>query len=286
MKSTLSRICTIMAVRRISAFPVAQTRRIFQKASLLTCERTPGFPSLTATHKSRQLSDAPSSPTADVQKSQNVDKYESDLIVVLDMDECLIHSEFLHSRNSNLAHQLMSDKDQQVENNDDQVDSFQITLDDGGVVKVNTRPGLHDFLDAVTTKFETHIYTAAMEVYAKPVLDTIDPHGKIQGRWYRDHCRLEARQGIYVKALDSLPIYQKDGAPDLRRVVLVDNNPLSFLANPDNGILVSSFYNDPKDRTLPLVWNLLETLDYHEDIRPILRQQFRLHEVLRYYLSQ
>lgn len=58
-----------------------------------------------------------------------------------------------------------------------------------------------------------------------------------------------AVQGIYVKDLTVLKL-------DLSRVVLVDNNPMSFLAQPSNGIPVPSWYDDPHDRSL-LVGRLL-----------------------------
>ena len=67
---------------------------------------------------------------------------------------------------------------------------------------------------------------------------------------------------------------------DARRVVLVDNNPLSFLPNPSNGILVSSFYDDPKDDTLEAVMELLHELDESDDVRPILDGRFGLRDVL------
>lgn len=113
-------------------------------------------------------------------------KYSSDLIVVLDMDECLIHSQFLSDK--------LVDKYRQVEdrppttssesllnrgvddniisnNNRDEsslflnaCDSFRISLPDGDMVKVNKRPNLDIFLKEITSKFETYIFTAAMEV--------------------------------------------------------------------------------------------------------------------------
>jgi hypothetical protein len=67
---------------------------------------------------------------------------------------------------------------------------------------------------------------------------------------------------------------------DERRVVLVDNNPLSFLPNPSNGILVSSFYDDPKDDTLEAVMELLHELDGSDDVRPILDDRFGLKDAL------
>ena len=54
----------------------------------------------------------------------------------------------------------------------------------------------------------------------------------------------------------------------------------SFLANPEHGILVSSFYDDCRDTTLPAVLDLLHELDKHEDVRPVLDAKFRLRQAL------
>jgi len=100
--------------------------------------------------------------------------YSSDLVVVLDMDECLIHSQFLSDQ--------LVDKYRQVEdrpssnskkgNNEEAFiwstcDSFRIKLPDGDLVNVNKRPNLDLFLKEITSKFETYIFTAAMEVRAR-----------------------------------------------------------------------------------------------------------------------
>jgi Dullard-like phosphatase family protein len=228
--------------------------------------------------------------------------YESDLVVVLDMDECLIHSKFLSSPAAAqvYAHQLrrQHNHDQvnsastadNAEDGDSAgssstlskskiVDSFNVTLPDGDLVHVNVRPGLTDFLEQVTAKYETHIFTAAMEVYAKPVLDQLDPTGtKFAGRWYRESCQSCPEHGAYIKNLRNLE--QDVHLGNMNRIVLVDNNPLSFLAQPSNGILVSNFYSDPTDSTLPAVWQLLQELDQCQDVRPILQERFRLKEAL------
>jgi Dullard-like phosphatase family protein len=206
--------------------------------------------------------------------------YESDLIVVLDMDECLIHSQFLSSPQTAqvYAHQLKQQRRQSTRNAGKAVvDHFKITLPEGDLVHVNLRPGLTEFLEKVGDRFETHIFTAASKVYAKPVLDRLDPDGTLfAGRWYREHCSYQDfPTRAYVKNLENLPL------ANLSRVVLVDNNPLSFLSHPTNGILVSSFYNDPNDTSLRTVWKLLEELDAHEDdVRPILEERFGLPQAL------
>jgi CTD nuclear envelope phosphatase 1 len=143
-------------------------------------------------------------------------------------------------------------------------------------VYVNLRPGLTDFLKAVSAKYETHIFTASLAVYADPLLNQLDPDGTMfAGRWYREHCAFHPSQQAYVKDLDRLPFKEQ-----LNRVVLVDNNPLSFLTHPNNGILVSSFYNDPNDTSLQSVWHLLQELDRQPDVRPHLEQRFGIKKAL------
>jgi Dullard-like phosphatase family protein len=197
------------------------------------------------------------------------------------MDECLIHAQFLSNPAAAqvYAHQLRQRRMNNVSAHG-HVDSFRFALPDGELVHVNLRPGLRDFLQAVTDRFETHVFTAAVDVYADPLLDTLDPSGTMfAGRWYREHCVYDAKQIAYVKNLCTFPpVLNKN----LDRVVLVDNNPLSFLANPSNGILVSSFYNDPTDKTLPAVWDLLQVLDNKKcDVRPHLDEQFGLKKALQ-----
>lgn len=53
---------------------------------------------------------------------------------------------------------------------------------------------------------------------------------------------------------------RETGRFDLSRVVLVDNNPLSFHAQRENGILIRSFYDDPRDRELSEVLKMLDII--------------------------
>lgn len=274
---------------------------------------------------------------------------DSDLIVVLDMDECLIHSQFLSQQGRALSAPeldgggdddgggegpVMADKYRQAEarptrstafHTDEEAESiiaanceyFRYHLADGDLVHVNKRPNLDVFLREVTGRFETHVFTAAMEVYANPLLDRLEsdlagagggPASKFDGRFYREDCILDPDLGVYVKDLETVmrgrerweagacdeasaeeKCEEGDGsggvdavaAFDGRRVVLVDNNPLSFLANPSNGILVSNFYDDPKDATLDAVLELLQELDGEDDVRPVLEERFGLKDALR-----
>jgi len=194
----------------------------------------------------------------------------SSLCVILDMDECLIHSQFPGGS----EYRQLEERPQAAEGG---VDNFSLELPDGDLVHVNKRPGLDEFLRAVSSQWETHVFTAAMEVYARPVLDVLDPDDEIfSNRYYRDSCTLDAELGVYVKDLTNVVCGR-----DLTKVVLVDNNPMSFLAQPQNGILVSNFYDDPADETLPAVLKLLEQISDLDDVRPKLSGMFGLKEALR-----
>lgn len=70
---------------------------------------------------------------------------------------------------------------------------------------------------------------------------------------------------------------------DMSRTVLVDNNPLSFICQPTNGVLVASFYDDPNDTALTSVMQLIRHLDRAGDVRPILKDMFRLDVLLGDY---
>lgn len=198
-------------------------------------------------------------------------EYDSDLVVVLDLDECLIHSQFLGGRGSSYAHQVLRcDDHTPSEVGSSSVDAFEVYLENGEHVRVNKRPHLHDFLRNVSDKYETHVLTAAMQVYAMPILNILDPDDTIFSSCrFRDSCRIDMDMNAHVKNLDFAW-----GGDQIKRTVLVDNNPLSFLDNPDNGILVSNFYDDPNDTTLLAVIDLLGELDSEKDVRPLLQSRF------------
>ena len=102
------------------------------------------------------------------------------------------------------------------------------------------------------------------------------------GVYAKDLCDVLRKRKAIINGIDEPETAEENGdlLCDERRVVLVDNNPLSFLPNPSNGILVSSFYDDPKDDTLEAVMELLNELDESEDVRPILEERFGLKDAL------
>lgn len=64
---------------------------------------------------------------------------------------------------------------------------------------------------------------------------------------------------------------------DLARTVLVDDTPLAFLHQPDNGVPVLGFRGDPDDQLLSeAVLPMLQTLAREGDVRPFLRKRFEM----------
>jgi CTD small phosphatase-like protein 2 len=200
------------------------------------------------------------------------------LTVVLDMDECLIHS-------SNFSDRAASSSARQAEfrpdnvGGDGAVETFLLDMGDGVTCTVHKRPGLEAFLQACAAEFDTYVMTAGTQPYAEPLLDTLDPQNELLlGRFYRHHCRKVAgpRGTQYLKDLEA--VLPKNTDPG--RMVLVDNNPMSFVCQPDNGILVPDFHGAPDD-VLERVLGLLHQLDIDDaDVRPRLREMFRLEERL------
>jgi len=142
--------------------------------------------------------------------------------LVLDLDETLVHSSF-----------------RPVPSPD-----FIISIELDGVIHkvyVQKRPGVDEFLEAVAQKFELIIFTASLDKYANPVLNTLDPKGYCTGRLFREAC--VQHYGNYVKDLSQL-------GRELKHTLILDNSPFSYMFQPDNAIPITSWFNDRNDREL------------------------------------
>ncbi|CAI7788566.1 unnamed protein product [Closterium sp. NIES-53] len=137
-------------------------------------------------------------------------------------------------------------------------------------VTVFERPGLREFLRRASRLGELVLFTAGLEGYARPLVDRIDPDGLISARLYRPATvSIGTRQ--HVKDLAVL-------GRDLRRTVIIDNNPFAFLLQPVNGVpCVPFFGGEGSDRQLlQVLLPLIETLSLHPDVRPFLSSHFRM----------
>jgi Dullard-like phosphatase family protein len=134
---------------------------------------------------------------------------------------------------------------------------------DGGQFLV--RPYAQEFLSKMKDHFEVVIFTAAVKDYADWILDRIDLTKAVSHRLYRNHTSLQ--NGVYMKDLSKL-------GRDLSRTIIIDNNAENFQLQPDNGIYIKTWHDDPHDIALKQLAKLLvRVLDEgEEDIRIALRK--------------
>ncbi|KAL6126759.1 hypothetical protein ACLB2K_074804 [Fragaria x ananassa] len=139
-------------------------------------------------------------------------------------------------------------------------------------VTVFERPGLHEFLKQVHGFADLVLFTAGLEGYARPLVDRIDLENRFSFRLYRPSTTsTEYRE--HVKDLSGL-------SKDLGRIVLVDNNPFSFLLQPLNGIPCIPFSAGQLHDTqlLDVLLPLLKHLSLQKDVRPVLYERFHMPE--------
>ncbi|CAO2823449.1 unnamed protein product [Amaranthus hypochondriacus] len=169
------------------------------------------------------------------------------ITLVLDLDETLVHSSLKHCENANFCFTYCLNMKEHT-------------------VYVKERPHLRTFLKKVAEMFQIVIFTASQSVYAKQLLDILDPDGKlISRRAYRESCIFS--DGTCTKDLTVLGF-------DLAKVLIVDNTPQVFRLQINNGIPIKSWYNDPSDNELMSLIPFLETLTDVDDVRPHIARRF------------
>ncbi len=89
--------------------------------------------------------------------------------------------------------------------------------------------------------YEIVIFTASLSKYANPLMDIIDKKGVAKQRLFREHCSFS--NGIFVK--DMLRVGRK-----MNDLIIIDNSTQSYLFQPENGLPILSWYDDPADMEL------------------------------------
>lgn len=127
------------------------------------------------------------------------------------------------------------------------------------------RPFAQEFIAETSQFFEVVIFTAAVKEYADWILDRLDSHGCISHRLYR--CSTSQNNGVYIKDLQKL-------GRELSKMLIVDNSPENFQLQPENGIYIKSWYDDPNDRALEELAKVLQFVAEQRarDIRESLKQ--------------
>ena len=172
--------------------------------------------------------------------------------LILDLDETLVHSSFTPFQKNDII----------------------LEVDFEGVmynIYVLVRPYAVEFLKNVSKYFEIVIFTASISKYASPLLDILDKEKNIKFRLFRDHCTFI--NGIFIKDLKRLN-------RDLKDVIIVDNSPLAYAFDTENGLPIKTWYEDPDDIELMKIEPLLIFLSKANDVRKYIDRFVEDNEIL------
>lgn len=159
--------------------------------------------------------------------------------LVLDLDETLVHSSFRSVAGADFV--------------------IPVKIEDVvHYVYVAKRPSVDLFLTQLAQYYEIVIYTASLNKYADPLLDLLDPKGVISHRLFRESCVQYG--GNYIKDLSVID-------RNLKRCIIIDNSPSSYIFQPENAIGCTSFIDDKNDRELDHIRNFLIALKDVPDVR-------------------
>ena len=164
--------------------------------------------------------------------------------LILDLDETLVHSSFVPFENNDIVLNV----------------EFEGMLYN---IYVLIRPGAIDFIKKVAKLYEVIIFTASISKYALPLIDILDSDKNIQYKLTREHCTF--LNGIYIKELKKLN-------RDLKDLIILDNSPLAYSFDIDNGLPIKAWYEDKNDNELHKVYFILEFLSKVKDARNFIKR--------------
>lgn len=74
--------------------------------------------------------------------------------------------------------------------------------------------------------YDVVVFTASLQEYGNPIIDSLDPDGSLVGRrFFRDSCRHDRDRNQFLKNLTKVQ-------PDLANVMIIDNSPGAYKMQP------------------------------------------------------
>ncbi|XP_069799810.1 mitochondrial import inner membrane translocase subunit TIM50 [Dendropsophus ebraccatus] len=125
------------------------------------------------------------------------------------------------------------------------------------------RAGIDNLFQQLAPLYEIVIFTSETGMTAFPLIDSLDPHGFVSYRLFRDATRYS--DGHHVKDISCLN-------RDPSRVVIVDCNREAFKLQPYNGLALKAWDGNSEDRALYDLTAFLKTIATSgvSDVRTVL----------------
>jgi RNA polymerase II subunit A small phosphatase-like protein len=179
-----------------------------------------------------------------------VDIKQVKAILVLDLDECLIHGS---------------------ENELHRVADFRV-----GPFHIYRRPGLGEFLSGVSLLFDLAIWSSGTSDYVEEIAARICPENtEWKFVWARDRCTIrtnwETQEMVYVKDLKKV----KRLGYSLDRILFVDDTAAKLARNYGNAIYVTPFEGNGTDSELEKLHSYLNSIQNEKSFREIEKRGWR-----------
>jgi Dullard-like phosphatase family protein len=175
-------------------------------------------------------------------------------MLVLDIDETLVHSELIVEQNVPRPDKAHISYDRKLE--------FPNPNGTFDVYGIRYRPFLMEFLHRMSKLYDLALYTASAQDYGNAVANELDPAGNLfVARLFRENC-------IHVNGVNVKSMKNFEG-PD---VYLVDNLIYSFPFDLDRGIPICPFVDDAMDVELKDLAEILENLPSFESLHALVNE--------------
>ena len=198
----------------------------------------------------------------EISKSINFESIQNSnkKLLVLDLDETLIHADLDYSYKDKIKYDTVLYFDSEDEKNIP--------------IPLIIRPEMYQFLNYASKEFDLVIFTASEQQYADTIINYIEKDKKyFKMRLYRNNC-IFIEPGLYIKDLRIFSDYKK-----MEDIIILDNSLFSFANQLNNGILITSFFEDKTDTFLSNVKEYLDYIKNEKDIRELNKQSFRFEEI-------
>lgn len=199
--------------------------------------------------------------------SRNPDRRKKKKVLILDLDETLIHS-------------LSRGAPRSLGGSGGQCHMIELKVNNVlTLYYVYKRPYCDFFLKELSKWFELQIFTASVQEYADPIIDWLEmdmidykkglsaqvpPNKVFTKRYYRNDCTYRPGVG-YIKDLSRFFPHE-----ELKNVIILDNSPISYALHEHNAVMIEGWINDQSDRDLINLLPMLFSLSMCIDVRYIL----------------